>query len=131
MLKRLYRLAGIAGARFLRRRALKDALSNPELAERVCDYMRTSGSDLEYLNFVDQLMAADEQVYANVNLAAVESLLRLESTGYEAVGFGHLRLPSYGATQSSRVGRVQGCGTATGLAFRRPQVSDCAHVDTQ
>ena len=66
VLKRLYRLAGIAGARFLRRRALKDALSNPELAERVCDYMRTSGSDLEYLNFVDQLMAADEQVYANV-----------------------------------------------------------------
>jgi hypothetical protein len=83
VLKRLYRLAGVAGARFLRRRALRDALSNPEIAERVCDYMRTSGSVLEYINFVERLVGSDEQVYASVNLAAVESLLRLEPAGYE------------------------------------------------
>jgi hypothetical protein len=83
VLKRLYRLAGVAGARFLRRRALEDALSNPEIAERVCSYMRTSGSAVEYVNFVEKLMGSDEQVYASVNLAAVESLLRLEPTGYE------------------------------------------------
>jgi hypothetical protein len=76
VLKRLYRLAGVAGARFLRRRALRDALSNPEIAERVCDYMRTSGSVLEYINFVERLVGSDEQVYASVNLAAVESFAK-------------------------------------------------------
>ncbi len=78
VLKRLYRLAGTANARFLRRRALKDVLNDPALAERVCDYMRNSGSEVEYLNFVMTLMNSDEQVYADVNVAAVEAFLRLE-----------------------------------------------------
>jgi hypothetical protein len=84
VLKRLYRLAGTANARFLRRRALKDVLSDPGLAERVCDYMRTSGSEAEYLNFVVNLMNADEQIYADVNVAAVEAFLRVEASGLVA-----------------------------------------------
>ena len=37
VLKRLYRLAGLAGARFLRPRALRDVLVDPALSERVAD----------------------------------------------------------------------------------------------
>jgi hypothetical protein len=81
VLKRLYRLAGTANARFLRRRALKDVLLDPSLAERVCDYMRSSGSEAEYLKFVMSLMNSDEQVYADVNVAATEAFLRLEASG--------------------------------------------------
>ena len=67
VLKRLYRLAGFAHLRFLRRRALRDVLANPELADRVCDYMRCSGTVLEYLRWADLLMQAPEQIYPDVN----------------------------------------------------------------
>lgn len=63
VLRRLYRLAGIARVRFLRRRALVDILTNPGLAERICDYIRSSGTALEYLNFSSAVMAHPEQVY--------------------------------------------------------------------
>jgi len=78
VLKRLYRLAGLAGARRLRRRATRDILTNPSLAKRICDYMRCTGTVEEYLSFTAALMNNPEQVYPDVNLALVESLLRLE-----------------------------------------------------
>jgi len=74
VLKRLYRLAGIARFRFLRRRALQDILANPELADRVCGYMRCSGTVSEYLNWVDRLMNSAEQIYPDINVALLESL---------------------------------------------------------
>jgi hypothetical protein len=78
VLKRLYRLAGFCGLRFLRQRALQDVLASPESAERVCAYMRCSGTAQEYLRWADSLMQHDEQIYGDVNVSLVESLLRLE-----------------------------------------------------
>jgi hypothetical protein len=84
VLRRLYRLAGIARLRFLRQRALRDVLANPELAERVCDYTRCSGTVLEYLKWADLLGLQEEQIYPNVNVALTESLLRLEADRVES-----------------------------------------------
>ncbi|MFZ0912674.1 MAG: RNA-directed DNA polymerase [Candidatus Korobacteraceae bacterium] len=84
VLKRIYRLAGFARLRFLRRRALRDILANPTLADRVCDYMRCSGTVLEYLRWADMLMQEEEQIYPDVNVALMESLLRLEGNRFEA-----------------------------------------------
>jgi len=83
ILKRIYLFAGRAGARFLRRRAVRDILSQPGTAQRICDYMRNSGSVLEYLNFVEQLLNSEEQIYEDVNIILIESLLRLEASGFE------------------------------------------------
>jgi len=84
VLSRLYRLAGLARLRFLRRRALRDVLANPGLADRVCDYMRCSGTVLEFLGWCDRVMRADEQVYPDVNLALTSALLRLEANRSES-----------------------------------------------
>jgi hypothetical protein len=79
VLKRLYRLAGLASARRLRHRAARDILADPSsLADRVCDYIRCTGTVQEYLAFATALMNNPEQVYPDVNVALVESLLRLE-----------------------------------------------------
>lgn len=78
VLKRLYRLAGLAGVRRLRRRAGRDVLTEPSLAERVCSYVRCTGTVDEYLAFADAVMNHPDQVYPDVNVAIVESLLRLE-----------------------------------------------------
>jgi len=84
VLKRLYRLAGLSGGRFLRYRAIRDILAEPSLADRVCDYIRCTGTVAEYLAFADAVLAHQEQVYADVNLVVFESFLRLEATGSEA-----------------------------------------------
>ena len=84
VLKRLYRLAGFARLRFLRRRALRDVLANPDLADRVCDYMRCSGTVLEYLRWANMLMQEQEQIYPDVNVALTEGLLRLEADRFES-----------------------------------------------
>jgi hypothetical protein len=78
VLRRFYRLAGIARLRFLRRRALQDVLANPRSIGQICDYMRCSGSVAEYLRWADQLMRHEEQIYPDVNAILVESYLRLE-----------------------------------------------------
>jgi hypothetical protein len=78
ILKRLYRLAGSAGLRLLRNRSASDVLEDPSLVERVADYYRCTGTVNEYLDFVERLMNDREQVYADVNVALVESLLRVE-----------------------------------------------------
>lgn len=84
VLKRFYRLAGIAGARFLRHRAMRDILSEPTLTERVADYMRVTGSAGQYVQFVIRLWMHDEQVYPDVNQMLAEGLLKVEPTTAEA-----------------------------------------------
>lgn len=84
VLRRLYRLAGFASLRFLRRRALRDMLNDPGLADRVCDYMRCSGTALEYSRWADGVMQHDEQVYPDVNVALTEGFLRLEANRFES-----------------------------------------------
>lgn len=84
VLKRLYRLAGFCRARFLRPRAKADALCNPGLSERICDYMRASGTEVEYLRFIESILSDQEQVYEDVSVVAVESLLRLRPGSYAA-----------------------------------------------
>ena len=84
VLRRLYRLAGFARIRFLRRRAHRDILADPPLAERVCDYVRCSGTVPEYLTWAISLMHEPEQIYPDVNVGLVESFLRLEANRLES-----------------------------------------------
>ena len=84
VLKRFYRFAGIAKARFLRHRALPDILKEPTLTDRIADYMRVSGSADQYVKFVLQLWAHAEQVYPDVNQILAEGLLKIEATAAEA-----------------------------------------------
>jgi hypothetical protein len=84
VLRRLYRLGGFARLRFLRSRALRDVLTDPVLAVRVCDYMRCSGTVLEYLKWVSELMQEEEQIYPDVNVALTDSLLRIEADRFES-----------------------------------------------
>jgi hypothetical protein len=79
VLKRVYRLAGFAGLRLLRRRAQRDILANPGMVDRVCNYMRCSGTVSEYLIWTEQLMNSDEQIYPDINVTVMESFLRLEA----------------------------------------------------
>jgi hypothetical protein len=83
ILKRIYRLAGLAGLDILRDRAADDIRSDPSLVKRVAGYYRCTGLTSEYLNFVEALMHHPEQVYPDVNVALVESLLRLEPAASE------------------------------------------------
>jgi hypothetical protein len=84
VLRRLYRLAGFAGLRFLRQRSQQDVLTDPGLTDRVSDYIRCSGSALEYISWALALMQTAEQVYPDVDAALTEGLLRLEPTRFEA-----------------------------------------------
>ncbi len=78
ILKRVYRLAGLARLRAFRGRAVTDVLTNPDLARRIADYIRCTGTVREFLNFAETLWHHNEQVYPDVNLRLVEALLRLE-----------------------------------------------------
>ena len=84
VLKRFYRLGGLSGAKFFRRRAQRDILGEPTLSERVSDYMRVTGTTEEYLRFVQELWNHEEQVYPDVNHCLAEGLLRLEPEREEA-----------------------------------------------
>ncbi len=84
VLKRFYRLAGVATARFLRHRALPDILAEPTLTDRIADYMRVTGSADQYLKFVLRLWADPCQVYPDVNQILTEGLLKIEATSVEA-----------------------------------------------
>ena len=83
ILGRFYKLAGIARLRFLRARALQDVLTNPRMVGTICDYMRSSGTVSEYLNWGKTLMHHEEQIYPDVNVGLTESLLRLEPESLE------------------------------------------------
>lgn len=84
ILKRIYRLAGIAGSRNLRRRAIRDILAYPELAGRIADYMRCTGTAKEYFLFAQSVWGNEEQPYPDVNYRMMEGVLRLEVRGKEA-----------------------------------------------
>lgn len=84
VLKRVYRFAGIARARFLRHRALPDILKEPTLTDRIADYMRVTGSADQYVKFVLQVWRHPEQVYPDVNQVLAEGLLKIEATAAEA-----------------------------------------------
>jgi hypothetical protein len=83
VLKRIYRLAGLAGLGLLRSRAVSDILADPSLVERISDYYRCTGTIADYLDFADVMMNHPEQVYPDVNVAIANSLLRLEPTQTE------------------------------------------------
>jgi len=79
ILKRCYRIAALAKSRKLRSRALRDVLAHPELAERISDYIRSTGTATEHIAFVQKALAHPEQVYPDVNHTLFESLLRVEA----------------------------------------------------
>jgi hypothetical protein len=78
ILKRLYRLAGLARLTIFRDRAASDILKNPSLVERIAGYYRCTGTTLQYIQFMTELMENPEQTYPDVNLVLTEILLRLE-----------------------------------------------------
>lgn len=84
ILSRFYRYAAIGRGRSFRRRAVRDALSYPKITRRIADYMRATGSVSEYLEFVSSLCGHEEQVYPDVNLTLIESVLRLEPSTADA-----------------------------------------------
>jgi hypothetical protein len=90
--KRVYRLAGLVKAKFLRRKALRDLLKTPTLTERIADYMRCSGSPREYLEFVNRTLRHKEQIHEDVALVLFESLLRIEARGQRARQIAQLAL---------------------------------------
>jgi hypothetical protein len=82
--KRVYRLAGLIKARFLRPYAARELLNTPTIAGRIADYMRCSGSATEYISFVRRILVHREQVHEDVEFVLIESLLRLEVRGSHA-----------------------------------------------
>ena len=88
--KRVYRLAGLTKAKFLRKKALRDLLKTPTLTERIADYMRCSGSPHEYLKFVKNALKHKEQIHEDVEVLLFESLLRTEARGAKARQVAHL-----------------------------------------
>lgn len=78
ILKRLYRLAGLAGLDLFRNRAQQDILADPAMSSRVANYYRCTGTVDQYLAFVEEVFANPEQIHADVNVNLTESLLRIE-----------------------------------------------------
>jgi len=85
VLKRIYLLAGLGLSRRLRRRALRDVVAYPLLARRVSDYVRWTGSAGEFLGFLTALWAHPEQIYSDVSVTTVETLLLLEASNVERI----------------------------------------------
>jgi hypothetical protein len=83
VLKRIYRLGGLSHAAFLRRRAVADILRYPEMAARVMDYVRCTGTAGAHLKIAASVWSHPEQIHPDVNLRVVESLLRLEPSPRE------------------------------------------------
>jgi hypothetical protein len=111
VLKRLYRLGGLAGARFLRPRAVRDVLDDPALSERVADYMRCTSGASDYVNFIERLLTHNEQVYSDVNLILVESLLRVEASGQLAT-----RIRKLGSSLLKREFQIPGAEDCCAIA---------------
>ncbi|MGI8958787.1 MAG: hypothetical protein ACR2IV_03295 [Bryobacteraceae bacterium] len=117
VLKRVYRLAGLAQSPLLRGRAGPDILSDPSLVGRIADYYRCTGAVNEYLDFVEFLMENPEQIYPDVNVQLTESLLRLEP---EAADLERLRQLTVSIIRIDR--RMPGsedCATAATLLVLR------------
>jgi hypothetical protein len=84
ILDRLYRLAGRARLKIFHGRAFDDLLKKPEISDRVCEYMRCTNTPRQYIKFVEAALAHDEQIYADVSVILVESLLRVEADSSSA-----------------------------------------------
>lgn len=78
VLRRFYRLAGLCGAKLFQKRAQRDVLNEPTLADRISDYIRVTGTAGDYLRFVHELWEHPEQVYPDVNRVMMEGLLLVE-----------------------------------------------------
>ncbi len=78
ILKRLYRLMGFAELRAFRRRAFRDIIEHPGLAQRIAEYIRCTGTPTEHVDFVESVWDHPELVYEDVSRILAESLLRLE-----------------------------------------------------
>jgi hypothetical protein len=117
ILKRIYRLAALSGSKILRTRAVNDLLRYPSLTRRIADYMRYSGSIREYLAFVFSVIDHPEQIYGDVNLTLVESLLRIEP---DAHGSAQLRTYASELLRGVRVmpGRKECAAVASLLVLR-------------
>ena len=111
ILKRLYLLAAGAESRMLRRRAYVDLIRYPELAPRLADYMRWTGSAAEYIAFSQRAWTDAEQVYEDVNVILMEKLLLLETN----------------ARQSAEVRRI-GSGLLSGKIKLRVGGEPCGSV---
>src|SRR5207244_942052 len=66
ILKRCYRIAALAKSERLRSRAVRDVLAHPELAERIADYIRCTGTTVDHIAFVQKALKHPEQVYPDV-----------------------------------------------------------------
>ncbi len=84
ILKRVYRYAARARARFLRKRVTRDVLTYPSLTARICEYLSYTSSVLECLNFAQSILTHPEQVYSDVSYQILDSLLQLEPAPSEA-----------------------------------------------
>lgn len=80
ILKWFYRIAAVAKSRTLRRRAISDLLACPRLTPRIADYVRVTGTDVEYIAFVRAVCEHPEQVYSDVPVLLLEGMLRLEAS---------------------------------------------------
>jgi hypothetical protein len=117
VLKRFYRLAGLAQLPLLRSRAAADILSNPSLVGRIADYYRCTGTVSQYLDFVESLMENPEQIYPDVNVQLTESLLRLEP---EVADLGRLRQLTAAIVRLDRkMPGSEDCATAATLLVLR------------
>jgi hypothetical protein len=83
VLRRFYRYAARARARFMRRRAGRDVLNYPTLTSRICEYIHYSSSVRECIQFARNLLLGPEQVYSDVSYQLLDWLLRLEPTRFE------------------------------------------------
>ena len=84
VLKRAYRMAGRVGAKYLRYRARRDLLKHASLAIRIRDYVIATGTASGYLDFAEEIWSMQSQVYADINHALAEGLLRVETGRAEA-----------------------------------------------
>jgi hypothetical protein len=80
ILKWAYRIAARLDIKDFRKRALEDVLAHPQIAQRIADYMRATGSTADFVDFAEALWSHEEQVYTDVNITLFESFLRLEPT---------------------------------------------------
>jgi hypothetical protein len=90
--RRVYRLAGLTGGKFLRGRARKDLLKTPMLTDRIADYMRCSGPSRDYLRFTKAIINHQQQIHEDVELLLIESLLRIETKGRKARSISRMAL---------------------------------------
>ena len=105
ILKRVYRYAARARARFLRRRAMRDVLTYPSLTARICEYLSYTSTVFECLNFAQSILTHPEQVYPDVSYKMLDSLLQLEPTPSEAKALRNF-FKSVSAAQISFPGQV-------------------------